>query len=175
MKRKAIAVLFIFLNLVVPRQDIEAKETVGIAVSKIVIDFTDEHRYILELRVKEGGYALDGSMPIKDGIVEYELPLETQKRFKIESNPGYQLKDIKYEYPELGMKRSIIEEIKNDSITLDTVSTHAVVTVEFEKREGLQTGDTTKVKVWIVGILLVVVGGCMVVKKKKEESTYNME
>lgn len=104
--------------------------------SKVVISFdlTSEDRFIYEVRVSTGGYLLDGSQKIVDGIMEYELSVGQTKEFILVANKGYEVKEIKVN------NQNLDTNLKKVRIT--GVSGRSVLEIRYGKIEELLVPDT---------------------------------
>lgn len=201
MKKTWIKLTIILLLSTIPFQKqsiVKASEvSVGVVVER---NFTADDRFTLELRVNKGGYVIDGSAWISEGIIAYELPVATEKSFQVKCEKGYKLKSITFEQPEIDVSKSLLSELKEDTFNIHTVSTKTIVTVEFEKdpndrpdpepspnpeptpgdepsdnggtKDGPSTGDNTDIQ----QLFTVCIGAFLLlvfIKKKKQKDTYN--
>lgn len=167
--------LFLFAPLLTLSTSYASESSGSIYVER---NFTDDDKFTLEIQVKEGGYVIDGNTRISTGTVAYEVPLETFKTFEIYSLKGYKLKDITYEQPEMDIYQSILSELHDNKITVQSLSTKVIVSVAFEKTgewPGIDTGDTTSIGIFTMTCISSLVVFFMVMKKKKEKDTYKAQ
>lgn len=175
-KRLKVAASLLLTITLFTAMNVEAAEVKeGVEIER---NFTDDDKFSLEIRVEEGGYLIDGKARISKGTIAYELPLETTKTFQVQSMDGYEIKDIRYEQPGIGVEYSILNQMEANEISIQTVSTKIVATIEFEetkkgklKIDSLATGDEHRTIDWVI---IMLISGCFLiwVKRKKQEDTY---
>ena len=125
--KKLLGCIFLMGLFLVPIKAESSSET------KVVLNFTEESRFILTVNVNEGGTLHDGEQKIENGTVTYEMSLNSEKVFRITPKLGYRIKHVWYQRPELPDMVEVTHKIKDNELRIDVESTEMILTVEFEK------------------------------------------
>lgn len=131
--KKGMIIGLSLIGLIIPvgLQAIEDKEDRIETV--ITFNLTAEDRFTYEVRVSEGGYLIDGSQRITNGIMEYQLSVGQTKEFSLEADRGYEVKEIQVN------EEKIDREV--DKIEIAGVSKKSILEVRYGKIEETTVPD----------------------------------
>lgn len=131
--KKGMIIGLSLIGLIIPvgLQAIEDKEDRIETV--ITFNLTAEDRFTYEVRVSEGGYLIDGSQRITNGIMEYQLSVGQTKEFSLEADRGYEVKEIQVN------EEKVDREV--DKIEIAGVSKKSILEVRYGKIEETTVPD----------------------------------
>lgn len=132
--KKGIEALLCMAAIVVPvglhAKELEREDTSNVVIS---FDLTTEDRFTYEVKVNEGGYLIDGSQRITNGTVAYELSVGQTKEFKVETERGYEVKEIR--------DNGKLLNTEGNRIKIAGVSAKSILEVRYGKIEDSNEAD----------------------------------